>query len=74
VSTSIGAEGLPMHHNENCFLADNPGDFCESILKISKDKELQNSFIDGSKNLIQSGYSIEDCGKKREEIFKNLIQ
>jgi glycosyltransferase involved in cell wall biosynthesis len=39
VSTSIGAEGLDVHHGENILLADDAVSFAEGVVKLLIDKE-----------------------------------
>ncbi|MCP9753751.1 glycosyltransferase [Lacihabitans sp. CCS-44] len=73
VSTSIGAEGLPMNHMENCILADTAQDFVDGILALSADASLQNKFVKNAKIIIKLGYSVEECGQVRNEIYKRLI-
>jgi glycosyltransferase involved in cell wall biosynthesis len=73
VSTPIGAEGLPMENGHNCFLAEKASDFVEAVGKLIENKELQVQFIENSKEIIRVDYSIEDCGKRRLEIFENLV-
>lgn len=73
VSTNIGAEGLPMKNGENCFLSDSPADFVEAVSKLINSKELQEQFIENSREIIRTDYSIEECGKRRLEIFEKLV-
>jgi len=73
VSTSVGAEGLPMRHMENCILADTAQDFVDGILTLSADVSLQNQFVKNAKSIIKLGYSVEECGQVRNEIYKSLI-
>jgi glycosyltransferase involved in cell wall biosynthesis len=70
VSTSVGAEGLPMVNQENCILADSSQDFIEGILRLLKDEPLQNELVNVAKKIIKSGYSVEECGQIRERIYK----
>ncbi|MCP9770013.1 glycosyltransferase [Lacihabitans sp. LS3-19] len=72
VSTSIGAEGLPMLNQENCILADSSVDFTEGILNLIKDEALQNKLVNAAKEIIKSGYSIEECGQIRERIYNEI--
>jgi glycosyltransferase involved in cell wall biosynthesis len=73
VSTTVGAEGLPMNHMENCILADTAQDFVDGILTLSADVSLQNQFVKNAKSIIKLGYSVEECGQVRNEIYKRLI-
>ena len=72
VSTSIGAEGLPMKNMQNCILADTPSEFIEGILALAADNDLQNMFVKHAKNIIKLGYSVEECGQLRNEIYQKI--
>ncbi len=72
VSTSIGAEGLPMKNMENCILADSPSEFIDGILTLSADTELQNMFVKNAKNIIKLGYSVAECGQIRNVIYQKI--
>ncbi len=73
ISTSVGAEGLPMNNMENCILADTAQEFVDGILTLTTDASLQNKFVKNAKIIIKLGYSVEECGQVRNEIYKRLI-
>lgn len=70
ISTSIGAEGLPMIHEENCFIANTDTEFINGILELCENPKLQDSFVKKSKKLFEIDFSAETCGQKRENILK----
>lgn len=72
VSTSIGAEGLPINNKENAILADTAQEFIEGVLTLSRDPELQNKFVKNAKLIIKLGYSVEECGQIRNEIYTKI--
>lgn len=41
VSTTIGAEGLPVEHEKNILLADDPASFADAVVRILQDVELR---------------------------------
>lgn len=41
VSTSVGAEGLDVHHGTDVILADSPGSFAESVIALLTDRDLR---------------------------------
>jgi glycosyltransferase involved in cell wall biosynthesis len=43
VTTSVGAEGLPIANGVNAFVADSPQEFAEAITKLVQDDELWGS-------------------------------
>ena len=44
VSTSVGAEGLDVHHGTDVILADDPGAFAEATIMLLRDEELRRSY------------------------------
>ena len=72
VSTSIGAEGLPINNKENAILADTVQEFIEGVLTLSRDPELQNKFVKNAKLIIKLGYSVEECGQIRNDIYTKI--
>jgi glycosyltransferase involved in cell wall biosynthesis len=37
VTTTVGAEGLELHHNQNCLIADTPRNFASACLRLLRD-------------------------------------
>lgn len=58
VSTTLGAEGLPVIHNKDILIADEPESFSEGIIKMIKNPDFAQMLADNLKNLVQSQYSI----------------
>ena len=57
VSTSLGAEGLPVRHGENIMLADQPEQFAEQVLALLKDETLRNRLGRAARQLVEQNYS-----------------
>ena len=68
VSTTVGAEGLPIESGENGFLADNPEDFVNDILMLS-DKKLRYKFVHALDNVIRKKYSFDALKENRRRIL-----
>lgn len=71
VSTSVGAEGIPIENNVNCFIADTPKDFIESIIKL-EDLQLINQFTNSAYKIIREHYSIKALIRNRTEIYETI--
>lgn len=71
VSTSIGAEGIPIENNINCFIADTPKDFIGSIIKL-EDLQLINQFTNSAYKIIREHYSIKALIRNRTEIYETI--
>ena len=72
VSTSIGAEGIPMVDGSNCYLADNPLEFVYAILKL-KDESIRKSFVLEARKMVMRHYSYDAFAEGRIKIFERLI-
>ena len=71
VSTSVGAEGIPVEDGKDCFIADNPKSFVEKLYKL-RDVALQKRFVENAHNMILDNYSIEALRKNRLEIYSRI--
>ena len=71
VSTSVGAEGIPVVNGQDCFIANTPDEFIESILKL-QNPDLRHQFAENANMMIRIHYSLEALRKNRLEIYEKL--
>ena len=71
VSTSVGAEGIPVVNSQDCFIANTPDEFIESILKL-QNPDLRHQFAENANMMIRKHYSLEALRKNRLEIYEKL--
>src|SRR6202161_1551368 len=57
VSTSVGAEGLPVQAGENILLADTPDDFARSVMSLLRDSNQRKRLGTSAKALVEERYS-----------------
>ncbi|MGE5323854.1 MAG: glycosyltransferase, partial [Actinomycetota bacterium] len=57
VSTSIGAEGLPVTHGENILLADQPEDFAANIVELLCSAKERTRLGTAARQLVETRYS-----------------
>ncbi len=57
ISTSVGAEGLPVQSGENIVLADAPSDFAESVVCLLRDPNQRQRLGTAARALVQEKYS-----------------
>ena len=57
VSTSIGAEGLPVRHGENILLADEPHTFAQSVAYLLRDATRRCEIGLAARKLVAEKYS-----------------
>ena len=68
VSTSVGAEGLPLINGENAFIADSPDVFVKDILEL-KDKSIRMKFVKAMNELVRKDYSLDALSINRRTIL-----
>jgi glycosyltransferase involved in cell wall biosynthesis len=57
VSTSVGAEGLPVQNGTNILLADTPTDFADAISRLFDDIPLRQRLGEAARTLVNENYS-----------------
>jgi len=57
VSTTVGAEGLPVRSGENILLADTPDDFARSVISLLRDPRRRQQLGTAARGLVQDNYS-----------------
>ncbi|MCA9473001.1 MAG: glycosyltransferase [Nitrospirales bacterium] len=70
VSTSIGAEGLPVISEKNCLLADSPEDFAQAVVTLLHDSEKRRSIERAARKFVEDDFTWE----KVSEVFSDICQ
>lgn len=73
VSTTVGAEGIPLKNEYSAFIADLPDDFVKSILKL-RDINLQKRIIENANQMVKSHYSIDALSINRKNIYTQIFK
>jgi polysaccharide biosynthesis protein PslH len=72
VSTSIGAEGLPVTHGAHLLLADTPKAFAESVLTLLRDPARREQLGSASRTLVTDQYDWTAVGEDFEEALARV--
>jgi len=56
VSTTIGAEGLPVTHAEHLLIADSPADFAEAVVQVLSDDEMARRLARQGRDLVEERF------------------
>ena len=72
VSTTLGAEGLPVVNGRDILIADTPEAFADAIIKLIQDKALARGLSANCKELVRKEYGLEVLVKQAEEILRKL--
>ena len=75
ISTTLGAEGIPVIHDKEVLIADKAINFAKEIVNVLNDSELSNKLTVINYDLISRKYSLtvlEQEAKKILEYLKNV--
>lgn len=72
VSTSIGAEGLDVHHGTDVMLTDDPDDFASATITLLRDRELRRRFESTAARLAAK-YDWSAIGERFADILGSVV-
>src|SRR5580704_13876783 len=73
VSTSLGAEGLPVTHGQNILIADDPREFAATVVRLLRDRELAASLGRSARALVERRFAWTAVGSQFEAILQNAV-
>ena len=74
VSTSIGAEGLPVKTGEHLLLADTPSSFAEKTLRLLGDPSGREQLGRRARLLVEQNYSWATVSKGFAQVLEDVVQ
>ena len=74
VSTSIGAEGLPVKNGEHLLLADDPASFAEHTLQLLGNASQRAEIGKAARNLVEKNYSWAKVSKSFAQVLENVVK
>lgn len=72
VSTTVGAEGIPVTDGKDCFLTNDAEEFVQSIIKL-QDCALRQTFIENAHKMVTENYSLDALRKNRHRIYNEIL-
>lgn len=73
VSTSLGAEGLPVTHGKNILIADQPREFADAVVRVFRDRELAEGLGRAARALVEEQFTWKTAGAQFETILQNTV-
>jgi sugar transferase (PEP-CTERM/EpsH1 system associated) len=74
VSTTLGAEGLPVRHGENIILADEPADFARQTALLLADPERRAQLGRAARQLVEQNYGWPAVAACFDGIMESLVR
>jgi len=72
VSTSIGAEGLPVQDGENILLADDPGEFAGRVVTLLRDRDLRRRLGENGSRMVRERFTWDAVARVFAEICEKV--
>ena len=72
MSTTVGAEGLPFKHKQDCLLADSVDSFVECILAM-KELPLQRKLANNAYKMIKETFSKDKLKETRLVVYNKIF-
>jgi glycosyltransferase involved in cell wall biosynthesis len=72
VSTSVGAEGLPLTPGQHFLQADSPEDFAKAVLALLEDVPRRRAIGEAGRRLVEARYSWKQIGREFERLCEEV--
>jgi sugar transferase (PEP-CTERM/EpsH1 system associated) len=73
VSTTMGAEGLPVSHGENIILADDPADFARQVVQLLRDPQRRAQLGRAARRLVAENYGWPSVAAHFDRIMQAVL-
>jgi polysaccharide biosynthesis protein PslH len=71
ISTTIGAEGLPVRSERDLLLADTPADFASAVVRVLKDEQLASRLSHHAARMVREQFGWSGVAKRFAEICES---
>ena len=72
ISTSVGAEGLPVTDGYDCFIRDIPEEFVNAVFEM-EDGRIRESLVNNARKMVMSQYSVDALKTNRVGILSRVL-
>ena len=72
VSTTVGAEGLPVTHGRDILIADSPAGFAGAVVRLLRDEGLRRRIEDAARDLVVRNYDWSAVARDFEEALQRI--
>ncbi len=70
VSTTIGAEGIAVHHEKDILIADTAETFTEAVVQVLQSPELQQSLAENGRRAVEQQYNWRTIYTQWDEVYR----
>jgi glycosyltransferase involved in cell wall biosynthesis len=73
ISTTMGAEGLPVRRGENIILADDPADFTRQVVQLMRDPQRRAELGRAARRLVEENYGWPSVAARFDQIMQAVV-
>jgi glycosyltransferase involved in cell wall biosynthesis len=73
VSTTVGAEGLPVQSGQNIRLADTPNDFAASVVSLLRNSDQRRRLGVSARKLVDENYSWRTVAESFSHVLQDVL-
>jgi sugar transferase (PEP-CTERM/EpsH1 system associated) len=73
ISTTMGAEGLPVRHGDNIILADDPADFAHQVVQLLRDPGRRMQLGRAARQLVEENYGWASVAARFDQIIQTVV-
>jgi glycosyltransferase involved in cell wall biosynthesis len=74
VTTSLGCEGIDLHHQDSALFADTPKEFADAVIRLFNDGGLRRRLTEEAFQNLIKGYSWEANGEALDRVYQSLVR
>jgi len=74
VSTSLGAQGVPVEQRENIIVADAPDEFAQGVLDVMNDDPLFERIRTKARKMVEEKFAWEKGVQIMEEVLERMLK
>lgn len=74
VSTTVGAEGLPVHHGEHLLLADDPAAFAAAVVRLLRNADERHALEAAGRKLVVEQYDWSAAARHLEDALNQVAR
>jgi polysaccharide biosynthesis protein PslH len=74
VATRMACGDLPVRDGEHLFIADEPGDFADKVIRLLRDQALRNQFVTRARRFVEQQYDWGVVARTMEQVLAELAK
>jgi len=72
ISTSVGCEGLRVEHGRHIWIADDPAEFADGVIKLLTDQPTRRKLSEAGRQLVVDEYDWQQLGAKLANLYEEV--